>query len=79
MKAKSERRKLVNAGVAAGSAVMFAAAWVGIVRADAAATPVTVEVPSSFAANVGTAAGSSTLTQPPAVSRVVVVRRSRAS
>lgn len=81
MSAASDRRRLVNASVVAGSAVMFAAAWAGIVRADqdAAVSEATVvavvEAPSVLAGPDATDAPAvSTPTQ-----RVVVVRESRAS
>ena len=91
--AHSQRRTFVNLSVFAGSAAMFAAAWLGVVGADRAGTSVAtafIAIPatSAVATTPAVAFSDATRSAPavtqtaqvaPAPRQVVVVRQSRAS
>lgn len=91
--AHPQRRTFVNLSVFAGSAAMFAAAWLGVVGADRTGTGVATDLAaipptSAIATTPAVASANVTRTSPavtqetqvaPAPRRVVVVRQSRAS
>ena len=81
-RAAAIRRQLVGLSVLAGSSLVLAASWFGVVRFDLEAAPGLTDVaaaPGTIRPAVSSNAGSSELVPAPQPRRVVVVRESRAS
>ncbi len=80
--AAAVRRRLVGLSVLAGSSLVLAASWVGVVRFDLDAAPGPTQVaaaPSTLGPGVSSNAEPTQLVPAPQPRRVVVVRESRAS
>jgi len=77
------RRRLVALSVLAGSSLVLAASWVGVVKFDLEAAPEAIRVAEPAPSILGPAVSSSVspagLVPAPEPRRIVVVRESRAS